>query len=136
VDAAGDIYAARGALNSTGQGIDEFSPAHVLLRSLNFPDGTMAGAPSSIELSPTGDILAASNAGTILQTTTAFGTYSTFSIASTLGAGKSVVYTQAAFVQTPVPEPTGVTLIAVASFALASRRARTPSSPQKDTAHL
>src|SRR5437588_10514896 len=104
VDANGNIYALRGGTN-TGQGIDEFSPSYVLLRSFNFPDSTLTGFPDGIELSPTGNILATSSGGTILQTTTAFGSYSAFSIASTLGVGKTVRYTQAAFVQTPVPEP-------------------------------
>ena len=124
VDANGHIYALRGASNSTGEGIDEFSPSHTLLRSLNFPNGTLTGTPSSIQLSATGNILATSNSGTILQTTTDLATYSTFSIASTLGVGKTVRYTQAAVVQTPVPEPTCLAVVAMASLLLAQRRRR------------
>jgi hypothetical protein len=122
VDASGNIYAVRG--DTSSEGIDEFSPSFALLRSLNFPNGTMAGAPSSLELSPTGDLLAASNAGTVLQTTTAFGGYTTFSIASTLGAGKNVRYTQAAFVQAPVPEPASLALATAAAGLMLARPRR------------
>ena len=123
VDADGNIYALRGSTN-TGQGIDEFSPSHTLLRSINFPDSTLTGFPNGIELSPTGNILVHSSYGTILQTTTAFGSFSAFNIAGTLGVGKSVMYTQAAFVQTPIPEPATLTYAAVACVMLARHRRR------------
>ena len=128
VDANGNIYALRGSVN-TGQGIDEFSPSHTLLRSFNFPDSTLTGFPNGIELSPTGNILATSSYGTILQTTTAFGSFSTFNIASTIGVGKTVQYTQAAFVQTPIPEPATLAYAAVACVMLSRQWRRRTGSP-------
>ena len=127
VDAAGNLYVIRGNTSAIGEAIDELSPSHTLLRTLAFPDGTLKGVPNTIELSPTGNILVSSNQGTILQTTTAFGAYTTFNTGPTLGIGKTVEYTASAFVQTPVPEPGSLTIAVGGGMFLLARRSRQPA---------
>jgi hypothetical protein len=127
VDASGNIFALRG--NSTGEGIDEFSPSLTLLNSLNFPDNTLV-TPSNLELSPTGALLATSNKGIILQTTTALSTFTTFSSGISLSPTKTVEEAAAAFVQPPVPEPGTLCLVGAAALgALMRRRTRKVPAP-------
>jgi hypothetical protein len=124
-DASGNIFVLRGGSNSRGEGIDEFSPSFALLNSLNLPDGTLAGTPTNLDLSATGNLLASSNHGTVLETTTALNAFTTFSVSSTLGAGKTIDYAAAAFVDPPVdaPEPAGLA-IGATGFLLLGRRRR------------
>jgi len=114
IDSNGDIYTAQ--RNNVSR-VNHFSSAGVLLDSINDPG---IGGFADIDINRNGDLLIASHGGTLLLTTTALDSITSFP--TRLSNGTNF----AAWIQAPVPEPEGNDLLiaGMAAFVFVSWRSR------------